>query len=204
MVLNIVSRSGKAIEVEAPRTPGVSDYGFTGKVTLTPAIAKKYRRVNVSTAPDFLQDQQAQMSLAVQATAGQNPLLDHDTVRRTYLGQNDTTGIAKRIMEQQLTSQVLPVWVTQYLLPLLGVMQQQMGQPGKPGSVPPNGGQPVTTPNTPLTPDATAGVPPTGQGAPSLQGADAINQMLGMGQQPGDAMAMMQGRGTPQGTGQGR
>jgi len=99
--LKLIAAGGKKVRLYVPRLPGISDYGFTGFAEMTPQMARKHKQVYVSIPPDYLTDQQANTSLALQATAGQTPLLDRDTARRTYLGQTDTTRIEQRIIEEK-------------------------------------------------------------------------------------------------------
>lgn len=208
LTLHLIGRGNKTVELYVPRMPGLTDYGFQGMAKITPQIARKYKQVFVSIPPDLLQDMQMNTSLALQATAGEVPLLDRDTARRVYMGQHDTTRIEQRIMEERLMKEALPVWYQQYLLPRMGIAQMQEGGKGQPQpqgqAVPPNGGQPVTTPDTPYVPDSMAGVPPTGQGDPRLAAGNAADQLMGQGLPPDMAMQLMASQGTPQASGRGR
>lgn len=204
MVLQIIARSGKAVELWAYRQAGKTDIGYTGKLKVTPAMARKYKVVNVTVPPDYLQDMTQNVSMALQVTAGQNPLLDRSTTRRKFLNETDDEGIEGRILDQKLTELVLPAWATQYLSSLLGIAQQQMAaQQGAQGQqMQTNNGMPVTTPNTPQQPDSMAGVPPTDAG--TISPDEGIGAALGQGLPPEMAQQLLMAQGTPQSSGRGR
>lgn len=217
LMFRMIDKLHKTVEVTAPRVPGGQNPAYTPPLVMTPDLARAYKQVYATVPPDYLEDMATAVSLALQSTAGQKPLLDLETARKRFLRIHDPAQVEEKVTYEKLRDMFFEPWL-QYVMQRKGIGQQAQpgGQPGaeqSPGNpqapfdVQANNGQPETTPQgmgmpPSMLPDETMGVPPAGEDMAG-QLAGNINQTVGMGMDPQQAAALLMARGTPQATGRG-
>lgn len=200
LILLIAEKHGKPITVSPPQSALPS--ALRRRVTMTPEVARDHQTVFCIIPPDYLEDKVQQMSLAIQATSGPNPILDRETALRDILRVPDPQQVEENVMRQKLIELVWPRWQEHVARRGGWIAEQPLAQSGQSGGPPGQGMPALDGPQAPQQllnaqqqTNAAAGIPPRME-QDLMSGV--VRDVIGQGTGVNETMQRLIGLGTPQ------